>query len=369
MACYKRILLILFLFVFIFTSVSSATTADVVSSVDLETLYTVEYQQAEISFINYLLTLYSNGLYRDVIQKFSDQLDAGYGVYFKKTNNDISAMIYQVPNSVSYSENSITLFNSGLTTSTACFKAYIVTYYSFYPDTRSVAYTDVKNFPDENSIEWIPKSLLSYNDDVLFNFTQYITHNSPNLTKIYEAIININTDLKSKLDGLRVTVDFSDLDINFQQIITTINKTSQDTQNKLDDVKKSIDDTNNFLKDDSDDGVDYTTPNNSSFDDSSTKNALDTTFNSIQSMFTKTSQNIVIPVPFTTNDIVIPSNYIQSQLDKFDKQKIISTFVQTIYAYFISRYIFKDITKVMDSVKSGTILNSNSDSNIKADMM
>lgn len=348
---------------------SLGATANVVSTIDLENLYTVEHQQAEISFINYLLTLYSNGISRDVVQKFSSQLDAGYGVYFKKTNNDISALIYEVPKQVSYAERSITLFNSGYTTSTNCFKAYIVTYYSFYPDNRSIAYTDVKNFPNENSIEWIPKSLLSYNDDILYNFTQYISHNAPNLTKIYEAIINVNNDLKSKLDGLRVTVDFSDLDINFQQIITTINKTAQETQNKLDDVKKSIDDTNNFLKDTSDDDVDYSLPSSSSFDDSNISAGLDTIFSNVQNMFTRTSETIVIPVPFTKKSIVIPANYIEKQLQKFDKKNIIKTFVQTVYAYIISRYIYKDLQKRMDEIKEGSILRGKTDTNIKADMM
>ena len=361
------VLLFIFLLCFLSPSYSLAATADVVSTIDLETLYTVEFQQAETSFINYLLTLYSNGISRDVIQKFSNQLDAGYGVYFKKTNNDISAMIYEIPKEVSYSEQTLTLFNSGYTTSTNCFKAYIVTYYSFYPDARSIAYLDVKDFPNEKSVEWVPKSLLSYNDDVLYNFTQYITHNAPNLTKIYEAIINVNNNLKSKLDGLRVTVDFSDLDINFQQIITTINKTSQDTQNKLDDVKKSIDDTNNFLKNTDTDDSDYDFNANNNTNDVSSS-ALNNIFTTIYNAFTKTEvSDIEFPIPFVDQSITLEANFFRNLLNKYGFDFVVYL-AQTVWLVAISTYIIKDISNYVDRLKTGEIL-TKSDTNIKTDIL
>lgn len=367
MGSSRKILLVFLLLIFAFSSFSFGATADVVTSIDLETLYTVEHQEAETSFINYLLTLYSNGISRDVIEKFSNQLDAGYGVYFKKTNNDISAMIYQVPNEVSYSEKPITLFNSGYSTTTACFKAYIVTYYSFYPDTRTIAYSDVKNFPSDYSIEWIPKSLLSYNDDVLYNFTQYITHNAPNLTKIYEAIINVNNGLKSKLDGLRVTVDFSDLDINFQQIITTINKTSQDTQNKLDDVKKSIDDTNNFLKDTNTDDSDYGFSSDNGTNDV-TSGGLNSIFTTFYNCFANAEdKDIVFPLPFVNQSITIPAKFLENTL-KAHGFTFIVNLARTVWLFAIASFIIKDVSNYVDKLKTGEIL-SKSDINIKTDIL
>lgn len=346
---------------------SLAATADVVTTIDLETLYTVEHQEAETSFINYLLTLYSNGISRDVVQKFSNQLDAGYGVYFKKTNNDISAMVYEVPKKVSYSEHSITLFNSGYTTSTNCFKAYIVTYYSFFPDDRSIAYTDVKNFPNENSVEWIPKSLLAYNDDVLYNFTQYVSHNAPNLTKIYEAIINVNNNLKSKLDGLRVTVDFSDLDINFQQIITTINKTSQDTQNKLNDVKKSIDDTNNFLKNTDTDDSDYGFSSDNGTNDV-TSAGLNSIFETFYNCFANAEEkDVVFPLPFVNQSITIPAKFLENTL-KAHGFTFIVNLARTVWLFAIATFIIKDVSNYVDKLKTGEIL-SKSDTNIKTDIL
>lgn len=352
---------------FLLPSYSLAATANVVSTIDLETLYTVEFQQAETSFINYLLTLYSNGVSRDVIQKFSSQLDAGYGVYFKKTNNDISAMVYEVPKHVSYSEQTLTLFNSGYTTSTNCFKAYIVTYYSFFPDDRSIAYTDVKNFPNENSTEWIPKSLLAYNDDVLYNFTQYVTHNAPNLTKIYEAIINVNNNLKSKLDGLRVTVDFSDLDINFQQIITTINKTSEDTQNKLNDVKKSIDDTNNFLKNTDTDDSDYGFSSDNGTNDI-TSDGLNSIFTTFYNCFANAEEkDIVFPLPFVNKSITIPSKFLENTL-KAHGFSFVVDLARTVWLFAISCFIIKDVSNYVEKLKTGEIL-SKSDTNIKTDIL
>lgn len=164
-------------------------------------------------------------------------------------------------------------------------------------------------------------------------------------------------------------MDFTDILNRLMIMSNQSHSDSEDIKDELKNVSDNIKDTNDFLKNDSDDGVDYSTPSNDSFDDSKVKSGLDTTFKSVQNMFTKTSSAIVIPVPFTNKSITIPANYIQVQLDKFDKAKVISTFVQVMYAYVISKYIFKDITKVMDSIKSGSILNSNSDSDIKADMM
>lgn len=183
---------------------------------------------------------------------------------------------------------------------------------------------------------YVPFQLYFYKDIEYINFL-----NSLESKKINDIIIAIN-NCKASIDSVKDSVD---------------------------DVSKNVKETNDFLKDTSDDDVDYSLPSSGSFDDSNINAGLDTIFSNVQNMFTKTSENIIIPVPFSNKTIVIPANYIQNQLEKFDKNDIIKTFVQAVYAYIISKYIYQDLQKRMEEIKEGSILRGKTDTNIKADMM
>lgn len=196
---------ILFIISLVCIFTSTTVNADTTATVDINTCFLTDFEYAETSFIYYVTSLYKNGISMDDIKYFSNEVDAGYGVYFAKTDNgDISAITYQIASTPEYGEKSKTLFNSQLTLTTKCVKVYIMTYYTYYPSTRTFAKSVVNQNPRPDwAYEWIPVSVFAMNDDLLYTFTQQISHNAPDLTKIYEAIINSGNNIKLQLDRFK----------------------------------------------------------------------------------------------------------------------------------------------------------------------
>lgn len=126
---------------------------------------------------------------------------------------------------------------------------------------------------------------------------------------------------------------------------------------------------NNFLQQgtsDSDVSVDSF---NSVESNDITSLGLNGVFNSIYSSITSwNSKNINLPIPYTDKSIVIPANYTENMLNSSGGGWII-TFIHAVYYFIVGRFMIYSITNIVNSIKSGSILNTNSKNNITMDML
>lgn len=88
-------------------------------------------------------------------------------------------------------------------------------------------------------------------------------------------------------------------------------------------------------------------------------------YNSINSW---TSKDIKLPIPYTNTNITIPANYTYNMLNSFGGAWII-TFISSIYYFIVARFIIYSITSIINSIKSGSILETDSKNNITTDML
>lgn len=88
-------------------------------------------------------------------------------------------------------------------------------------------------------------------------------------------------------------------------------------------------------------------------------------YNSITSW---SSKDISLPIPYTNKSIVIPADYTENMLSSFGGGWII-TFISSIYYFIVARFIIYSITSIINSIKSGSILETDSKNNITTDML
>lgn len=88
-------------------------------------------------------------------------------------------------------------------------------------------------------------------------------------------------------------------------------------------------------------------------------------YNSITSW---SSKDINLPIPHTNKNISIPANYTYNMLSSFGGSWII-TFISSIYYFIVARFIIYSITSIINSIKSGSILETDSKNNITTDML
>lgn len=365
MVSCKKILIFFTIFVFFISFFTTFSQADTVATIDIDTVFQTQFNYVNVTTVNFLLSLWQNGLYHTEIKQFCDEVDSGYSYYCQNVKNEGSFgfITYQVPSHPAYSNQSFNLWGSDATLTTSAVQVKVLHYYVYYPDSRTFSVFTAGS----SEYLYIPRANLNQYPKETYEFVQYVSHNAPNLTKIYEAIINTTTGLKSQLDGLRVTVDFSDLDINFQQIITTINKTSKDTQNKLDELKQSINDTNNFLKDTNTDDSDYGFSSDNGTNDV-TSDGLNSIFTTFYNCFANADdKDIVFPLPFVNKSITIPAKFLENTLKAHGFQFVVDL-ARTVWLFAISCFIIKDVSNYVDKLKTGEIL-SKSDTNIKTDIL
>lgn len=100
-----------------------------------------------------------------------------------------------------------------------------------------------------------------------------------------------------------------------------------------------------------------------------TSSGLNGVFNSIYSSISSwTSKDMNLPIPYTNKSIVIPANYTENMLNSSGAGWII-TFVHAVYYFIVGRFMIYSITNIVNSIKSGSILNTDSKNNITTDML
>ena len=155
-------------------------------------------------------------------------------------------------------------------------------------------------------------------------------------------------------------------------IVESLNDTNslQQQQNQLQQQQNQLQqEQNDFIHQETQDSsVDINGFNNVDSNDV-TSNGLSGVFTNIyNSISSWSSKDIKLPIPYTNKNIVIPSNYTNNMLSSFGGGWII-TFISAIYYFIVSRFIIYSITGIINSIKSGSILETDSKYNITTDML
>lgn len=149
----------------------------------------------------------------------------------------------------------------------------------------------------------------------------------------------------------------SDSDKAVQGVIL---QTQQETNNKLDNLDNTINDSSidNITSD--------TLPSDSTSD--ITADGVNGIFTSIYNAFcVGNAQDIVFPIPFTDKNITLSANYLYNSLTNANASFVI-TIIQAFWWYIISRFIIKDIMNKINKIKSGNIEDIETN-NIRGDML
>lgn len=215
--------------------------------------------------------------------------------------------------------------------------------------------------------------LVEYNDDL------------SNLSKL-DDIPTINNTLLEILNILKTgggspsSPDYSDtlgeITDSIDSLVSSQNamlSQQQQTNENLNEIKEQqeqisqgIDDLNNFLNDDNVNSSEITDnmPNSDDYENI-TQSGFDNIFTTLRNTFTGTvTQDIVLDIPFSNGQTIILSSDVVSNV----LPSSLVVIIQSVYWFFISRFIVKDIALYIDKAKSGDIFES-SDTNIKTDML
>ena len=126
---------------------------------------------------------------------------------------------------------------------------------------------------------------------------------------------------------------------------------------------------NDFLKQDTTDSDVSIDSFNSVDSNDITSSGLTGIFNTIyNSISSWSSKDIVLPVPFTNKSIRIQANYTNNMLNSVGGQTLINI-VSTIYYFLVARFIIYSITGIINSIKSGSILETDTKNNITTEML
>lgn len=126
---------------------------------------------------------------------------------------------------------------------------------------------------------------------------------------------------------------------------------------------------NNFLKQEQSDSDVSVDGFNSVDANDITSDGLTGVFTNIYNKVTSwSSKDIIFPIPFTGSNIFIPADYTRIMLNAFGGSWII-TFISSIYYFIVARFIIYSITGIVNSIKSGSILETDSKNNITTDML
>lgn len=139
---------------------------------------------------------------------------------------------------------------------------------------------------------------------------------------------------------------------------------NKNTDSYLNDISNSIDETNDFLQNENvkNDSISIIEDTNQDI----TQSGFDSVFNIIMNAFTSdTVKNIELPLPYVEKTITIESNFLYKALGQ---NSWILYFVQLFYYYLVGLFVVKDISRIIEKVKTGDIMTS-SEENIKAEMM
>ena len=172
-------------------------------------------------------------------------------------------------------------------------------------------------------------------------------------------------------------IDFGIIETDYQSevlekldtLISQTIETDNEIANKIEEGNKLQQEQNDFLKQESSDSDVSVDGFNSIDSNDITSDGLTGVFTNIYNSITSwNAKNINLPIPYTDKNIVIPANYTENMLSSFGGSWII-TFISSIYYFIVARFIIYSITSIINSIKSGSILETDSKNNITTDML
>lgn len=153
------------------------------------------------------------------------------------------------------------------------------------------------------------------------------------------------------------------------EIMAQIEQDLENGNDKLDALISATNETNNFLKDESDSGVDYSVPSSSATD--TTESAFDGIFMRFYNAMTSNSsvQAIWFSIPFTSEHFVLRSDLTSNIVNSFPGSAgSLKTLLNSVWYFLVGLYILKDIAQIVQDIKGGDIM-TKQDENIKTTML
>lgn len=155
-------------------------------------------------------------------------------------------------------------------------------------------------------------------------------------------------------------------------VVESLNQSNdlQQQQNQLQNQQNQLQqEQNNFMQQETQDSsVDIGGFNNVDSNDI-TSSGLTGIFNNIyNSISSWNSKDIKLPIPYTNTSITIPANYTYNMLSSAGGSWIIN-FISAVYYFIVGRFLVYSITNIINSIKSGKILETDNKNNITTDML
>ena len=211
--------------------------------------------------------------------------------------------------------------------------------------TKGSIYTDYDNSTSENIVFSYP----IFMSGVFFNIGS--TYEIRFAKKTYNA--EYNTDFYQYFGNTYIFTISSDVTQDYINQLNQQTATSSDQENEIqlnnaineqtnaiNNQTQSIDNINNSINDSSVDSSSLDLPTDNTVDP--TQSGVDNIFQTIYNSFTNgTAQDIVFPIPFSNNNLVIQPNYVSNMLGSSQRRKssyltyssILLVFNQSIYNY------------------------------------
>lgn len=202
-----------------------------------------------------------------------------------------------------------------------------------------------------------------------FELIGYVPPNTSNYVIVYEVPASNPDYLYFNMGGLIKKIEVYR---SIKGIAESLNQSNslQQQQNQLQNQQNQLQqEQNNFMQQETQDSsVDIGGFNNVDSNDI-TSSGLTGIFNNIyNSISSWNSKDIKLPIPYTNTSITIPANYTYNMLSSAGGGWIIN-FISVVYYFIVGRFLVYSITNIINSIKSGKILETDNKNNITTDML
>lgn len=357
----KCLFVCIFVFIIFSCFLSPSYSLGATDVIDVETAFLYEQEFWNINVINLMIAHLENN-YADssIIRDFMADMSTGNRFFWieRYSGGRYVIFVYTFRDVGPDTTATKTLWNSSAEYTMPAFSIKV----DYWIDTSNNTFT--KNANDPYTYKCL-KPCYGFRSETLNTFLQkyYYHANDIDIVDVYNEMSN---KLRHILDAIN-NIGNTELNVNFNELILALNKSHQETSQKLDGLKKSIDETNKFLKDTNTDDSDYVFSSDNDTDDI-TSDGLNSIFTTFYNCFANAEEkDIVFPLPFVNKSITIPAKFLENTLKSHGFQFVVDL-ARTVWLFAISCFIIKDVSNYIDKLKTGEIL-SKSDTNIKTDIL
>lgn len=97
-----------------------------------------------------------------------------------------------------------------------------------------------------------------------------------------------------------------------------------------------------------------------------TDSGFDTIFQLVYNAFTGSSSGVSFKLPYLDYELTVPPNFLSQTLNNAGLNFLV-TIIQSFWWFAVSYYIYKDINRYIDKIKSGDL--TSDDGNIKTEVL